>query len=135
MNLETIHKEGMRIMNDKVNEILGYFSKQISICGTKAKELELDHRSDEAVFFKIRMNVYDAFSAVFSAGQKMAGNDEQKLAGFFLSRLEQIPKNWQNALKAAQQHEEAEKAHIETIKLETAAEIEREFRRIWEVNA
>lgn len=119
-------------MNEiKITETVNYFADQINRCKALAKELESDHRADEAVFAKIQMNVYDIFRTVFSAGQKKVGEDERMLVAFFLTRLQEISQSWHTALMAARQHDETEKAYIETIKLETAAEIKTKFNQIW----
>lgn len=122
-------------MNEtKITETASYFMDQINGCKALARKLEQDDRTDEAVFAKIQMNVYDIFNTVFSAGRKVTGENGQKLVEFFLTKLQQIPENWHTALTVARQHDETEKAHIETIKLETVAQIQEEFCRIWEVS-
>lgn len=116
----------------KQNQTHMYFQLAKAKCQQEIAALQADHRSDEAVFAKIRMNVYDIFQTVFTAAEKAAG-EEDKLLSFFQERLDSISVNWQSALEKAQQHGEAEKAHIEGIKLETLRQIEEEISRIWEV--
>ena len=120
-------------MNEsKRNQIHRYFQLAMAECQAQIAALQADHRADEAVFVKIRLNVFDIFHTVFSAGEKAVGEDDDKLAVFFRERLNQIPQNWKAAQEKAQQHENTEKTHIENIKLDTAAQIGEVFCRIWE---
>ena len=122
-------------MNEmKRKNTVGYFTDRIAGCKKRVQELTSDDRADEAVFAKVQMNVYDIFNTVFSAAVKTYGQDDQKVVQFFLTRIQQIPQSWHTALAKAEQHGEMEKAHIERIKLEAAAEIKTEFSRIWEVS-
>lgn len=118
-------------MNEvKRSNMLSYFEQQIAACKAEANALELDNRRDEAVFAKVRLNIYDVFRTVF----KVAANNADADA-FFLAKLEKIPQNWCASLELARQHGSAEKAHIEQIKLDTAAEIRSIFEQIREVQA
>ena len=119
----------------KREETFHYFAEQTAHFKELSQSLAADQRNDEAVFAKIRMNVYDIFHAVFGAAVKTCGDDDEKVLRFFLTRLQQIPGSWHTALTAARQHNETEKAHIESIKLEAAAGIREAICRIWEVEA
>lgn len=122
-------------MNKRKREnTVSYFADRINRCKKMARELTSDDRADEAVFAKVQMNVYDIFNTIFSVAVKTSGQDDQKVVQFFLTRIQQIPQSWHTALANAEQHGETEKAHIERIKLDAVAEIEKEFGRIWEVN-
>ena len=118
----------------KRENTIHYFSDRVSHFRDLAHTLKQDDRADEAVFARVRMNVYDIFSAVFSAAVKTAGQDDEKAVQFFLKKIEQIPQSWRTALANAELHGETEKAHIERIKLEAAGEIQTEFKRLWEVS-
>lgn len=121
-------------MNEtKRNETVRFFADRMENCKAIAQQLCSDDREDEAVFAKIQRNVYDIFNSVFSVAVKTAGQDDEKAVQFFLIRLQQIPQSWHAALANAEAHGESEKAHIERIKLEAVAEIQKEFERIWEV--
>ena len=122
-------------MNElKRENTASYFADRIVQCNKLAQELASDDRADEAVFAKVRMNVYDIFNTIFSVAVKTSGQDDQKVVQFFLTRIQQIPQSWHTALANAEQHGETEKAHIERIKLDVVAEIKKEFERIWEVS-
>lgn len=105
------------------NKINTYFEEKIDACQAAAAALSADNRADEAVFEKIRMNVYDIFRAVYNAGEKVSGGDPEKQLNFLRHRLDEIPGSWQTALEAALSHGNSEKVHIEQIKLDVVAEI------------
>ena len=120
-------------MNEsKRNQIHRYFRSAKDECQSQIAALQADCRSDEAVFAKIRLNVFDIFHTVFSAGEKAAGEDDCKLTAFFRERLARIPESWRTALEKAEGHGKTEAAHIERIKLDVVAQIEQEWTRIWE---
>lgn len=122
-------------MNDMKREnTVSYFADRIAQHRKLVQELTSDDRADEAVFAKVKMNVYDIFNTIFSVAVKTSGQDDQKIVQFFLLRIQQIPQSWRTALTNAEQHGETEKAHIERIKLDVVAEIQKEFERIWEVS-
>lgn len=123
-------------MNEvKRKETIRYFAERMDNCKAIAQQLRGDDREDEAVFAKIRLNIYQIFNSVFSVALETAGQDDEKVVQFVLSRLQLIPQGWHAALANAQQHGETEKAHIEGIKLDVVAEIKTEFSKIWEVGA
>lgn len=111
----------------KQARFLAYFERKTAECSAKHQQLRQDGREDEAVFEKIRLNVFDVFRTVFQAGN---GSEE-----FFRVRLEQIPSGWSGAKAAAEAHGDSHKAHIEAVKLEAVQEIRLAFRRIWEEEA
>lgn len=122
-------------MNEaKRKETIRFFADRMENCKTIAQQLRGDDREDEAVFAKIRLNIYHIFNSVFSVALETAGQDDEKVVQFFLSRLQLIPQGWHTALATAEEHGETEKAHIEGIKLDAVAEIQKEFARIWEVS-
>ena len=116
----------------KTEQTISYFADKISQCKNLSLQLASDDRKDEAVFAKVQMNVYDIFSAVFSAAVKAAGQDDQKVVRFFADRIQQIPQSWHIALVNAEKFNQTEKAHIERVKLDTATEIKAAFENIWE---
>lgn len=122
-------------MNDMKREnTVSYFADRIAQYKKLAQELTSDDRADEAVFAKVQTNVYDIFNTIFSVAVKTSGQDDQKVVQSFLTRIQQIPQSWHTALANAEKHAETEKAHIERIKLDVVAEIQKEFERIWEVS-
>ena len=98
-----------------------YFASMIDVCLTEEARLNGEERKDEAVFAKIRGNVFDIFRTVYTAGVKAVG--EEQAVDFLREKLDSIPKSWQAALEKAQAHGEADKVCIETVKLEAVREI------------
>ena len=98
-----------------MNEFLLWCAGRSAECQARHKALLADHRRDEARFEQIRMNVYGVFSAVC----KTLKDQPQALE----KKLRDIPAAWESSLRLALEHGDEEKAHIERIKLETAAQI------------
>ena len=105
------------------NQINTYFDERIAACQAAAAALNADNRADEAVFEKIRMNVFDIFRTVYNAGEKVSGGDPENQLNFLRHRLEEIPASWRTSLEMAQSHDNSEKAHIEQLKLNVVDEI------------
>ena len=116
-------------MNEtQITNMLSYFDQKIAACKADAEALALDDRQDEAVFAKVRLNIYDVFRTVFNVAANQVDMD-----GFFLAKLDEIPRSWQTSMELAQQHGNTQKAHLEQIKLDTAAQIRSAFDSIREV--
>ena len=105
-----------------------YLAAQLQQHRAEAASLTADGRGDEAVFAKIRANVCEIFSAVWNAAPSEGKQD------FFLTKIAQIPQNWRVAKQQAEANGVYEKAHIESVKLDTAAALEAGVRALWEVN-
>ena len=112
--------------------MLEFLNERISACQARRALLQKESRDDEADFEKIRENVYGIFKTVLSPEIRTPGNKACDAGEFFLEKLEQIPSNWAASYEKAAAHEDAEKMHIEGIKLETVREIRDACRRIWE---
>lgn len=115
----------------KINQTKEFFENNIKKIKNEMITLKADNRNDEAVFKRIEMNVYDIFFTVFNTALKISENDETKLKTFFLKKAEEIPSNWEASLKKAIEHNEADKAAIENIKLDAIKQIKENFNEIW----
>ena len=104
-----------------MNDFLLWCNENITACQKKHRQLLADDRRDEAKFEQIRINVYGVFSAVY----KTLKDQPEALE----AKLQSIPAAWEASLRLAEEHGDAEKAHIERIKLETAGEILKEAHR------
>jgi len=99
-----------------VNDLfLSWCDERIAACQAQCKALRADNRGDEARFEQIRANVCGVYRAVYATLK-----DKPDLLG---RKLREIPSAWEESLALAQSHGDAEKAHIERIKLDTAKEI------------
>lgn len=119
-------------MKQKIEAMNDYFSRQIAACGQREQALRADDRKDEAVFERIRANVYDIFRTILSAAVRAKGEDAQGVQTFFQQRLKTIPAAWETARQEAERYGDENRALLERIKLETAREIETQFAQTWE---
>lgn len=97
------------------DEFLTWCDQRTGECMAQQRALSADGRGDEANFMQIRANVYGVFRSVYTALK----GDLPALQ----ERLTSIPAAWEKSLHLAQTHGDDAKAHIERIKLETAAAI------------
>lgn len=95
-----------------------FLTEQAALCRTKAAALTADQRNDEAIFEKIRCNVFEIFASVLNAARQ-----QPEPAAFFRRQLDAIPANWEAALKKAKAHGDDAKAHTELVKLEAVRAI------------
>jgi hypothetical protein len=95
-----------------------YLNEQAIVCRARAVELTNDDRHDEAVFEKIRCNVFEIFTAVLNTAQK-----QPDPRAFFLRQLTAIPANWEAAYENAKVHADESRAHTEQVKLEAVRAI------------
>lgn len=95
-----------------------FLNEQADACKARAAALTADNRQDEAVFEKIRGNVFEIFTAVLNAARK-----QPEPMAFFRRQLTAIPANWEAALEKAAAHDDEAKAHTERIKLDAVRAI------------
>ena len=121
-------------MKQKIENMTAYFDAAIARCAGQEKALLADDRKDEAVFEKIRGNVYGIFRTILGVAVQNCGEDETKVRDFFMKQINHIPGGWKSTYEAAKQHNDAAKVQIEEIKLAVVQEIRAEFTKIWEGN-
>lgn len=95
-----------------------FLTKQAALCKERAADLTADDRRDEAVFEKIRANVFEIFRSVLHTAQK-----QPEPMAFFHRQLAAIPANWEAALEKAYAHGDEARAHTEAVKLEAVRSI------------
>ena len=115
----------------KTAEMDRWLEEKIRRCGRRSQTLRADDRADEAAFEKIRANVYDIFRTVLSVAERNCG-DGEAARRFLLRWLESIPSGWAASCEKARQHDDAVRLRLEQVKLDTAAEIRRQFEEVWE---
>ena len=118
-------------MNERQQKFERWLEQQAAACRQRGKLLAQDDRIDEANFEKIRANVYEIFQTILSAAQRACGNDASARRNFFDQRARQIPAGWEASYETAKQNGDAEKMHVETIKLDTIREIREKCVQIW----
>lgn len=121
------------MLEKKVSKFNSYFDRQISLCEQCNERLLADDRTDEAVFEKIKANIYDIFRTILSAAVETGKGDAEAVKRFFTLKIRQIPSSWTTAYDQAKQHDDAVKMQIEQIKLDTVDQIKEMFAKIWEV--
>ncbi len=119
------------MIEQKVSKLNSYFEEKIAVCDQRNGELRTDDRTDEALFEKIKANVYDIFRTVLSVAVKTCG-DEEAVRSFFVRRTETIPSGWVESYEKAKRHGDFVKMQIEQIKLDTIGEIKEQFAKVWE---
>lgn len=97
------------------DEFLKWCDERITEHTQLKARLTADGRGDEANFTQIRLNVLNIFRTTYTA----LGCRRDLL----LDRLDSIPAAWAKSLAQAMEHGADERAHVERIKLETAAAI------------
>lgn len=100
---------------DSIHEFL---TEQAAICRAKAVALTEDQRCDEAIFEKIRCNVFEIFAAVLKTAEK-----QPEPMVFFRRQLDAIPASWEAACQKAKAHGDENRAHTENVKLEVVRTI------------
>ena len=104
-------------------QITAYFEEKTAACQAVVAALNADNRADEAVFEKIRMNVFGIFRSVYNAGCQYCDGNTTKELDFLRERHQKLCADWKAAYENAILHDDSEKVHIEQIKLAAADEI------------
>lgn len=120
------------MIDQKISKLNSWFEEKIALCGKRNQELDGDGRTDEAIFEKIKANIYDVFRTVLSVAVKTGKEDADAVKTFFVQRAEQIPAGWAVALEKAREHNDTVRMQTEQIKLDTVQEILEKFSKIWE---
>lgn len=118
-------------MKDKINELNRYFDENIFECNRRYAELQADDRKDDAVFEKIRANVFGIFKQVLSVATKQCASKPDETYSFFMTRLDAIPSSWETVYNKAQEHGNAADIQIEKLKLDAVCDIRNSVGKIW----
>ena len=112
---------------DMFNEFIEEKIRQLK---SEAEKLEKSYRQDDAVFVKIKINVYDVCRTVFGVFKKV--KPEEKFREEYLEKLDEFEKTWSASAEKAKEFGDAKKAAAEEAKLEALGEIRSKFIEIWE---
>jgi len=113
----------------QIDTLTAMLASHAAACREKEKALLRDERRDEAVFARIEGNVYDIYRTVCTAGVRTAADPDQAWS-LLCRKTEEITAAWEANLERVRTHGDAEKVHIETLKLQTAAAIRVEMDRL-----
>ena len=118
-------------MEQKVSELNSYFAERISRCEQRNQELLADERKDEAIFEKVKANIYDIFRTWLSVAVRIHKGDADAVKSFFIQRAEQIPASWEAAYEKAKEHGDTVRMQTEQVKLDVVREARAKFDEIW----
>ena len=120
-------------MEQKITKMNNWFEEKIAACGSRNAELQADDRTDEAIFEKVKANIYDAMRTWLTVAVRVIGKgDEKAVKDFFIARVEQIPASWAAAYEKAKEHNDVARMQTEQVKLDVVREVRAEFDKIWE---
>ena len=119
-------------MEQKITKMNSWFEEQIAACGRRNAELQADDRTDEAVFEKVKANIYDAMRIWLTVAVRVGNGNEKAVKDFFIARVEQIPASWEAAYEKAKEHNDTARMQTEQVKLDVVREVRAEFDQIWE---
>lgn len=105
---------------------------------TQKNEKKLDienllknHCKDDATFKQVELNIIEIFEKMFENSVKKVKSEDTHPTGTlkttFLSFFDMIPQNWHSALEQHRKFENEEGIHLETLKIEQANALKREF--------
>ena len=120
------------MMEQKIEKLNAFFADRIAACEEKGRELNADDRGDEAVFEKVRANIYDVMRTWLSVAVRIHPGNADAVKDFFIQRADQIPAAWAAAYDKAKEHEDAARMQTEQVKLDVVREVRARFDEIWE---
>lgn len=116
-----------------------YLQQEKKNCESREHALIADERKDEANLCKIEANIYDIFETLYlgaycraAQSEEEQGAADEKAESVFLAKAEAVPQNWRISYEKAKVHQDAPKLLIEETKLNAAARIMEEYRRLVE---
>ena len=104
-----------------MNEFLMYLNNSIETAQKKEQELIATERKDEANLQKIRANIFGICLTVFQVVAKE--KSDEMLWKEYISRIDNISKNWVESYEKAKLHQDVEKILIEETKFQTVNEV------------
>jgi len=104
-----------------MNEFLMYLNNSIEAAQKKEQELIVTERKDEANLQKIRANIYGICLTVIQVIAKEKSGEE--LWKEYISRIDNISKNWVESYEKAKLHQDVEKILIEETKFQVLSEV------------
>ena len=120
------------MIEQKVSEMNKWFDEKIAACRQRDRELTADDRQDEAVFEKVKGNIYDNYRTMLGAGVRIGRGDPAAVKQFFIGWTETIPASWKAAYEKAKEHDDLARMQIEQVKLDVVHEIREQFEKVWE---
>ena len=119
-------------MEQKIEKLNRDFEERIAGCGQRGRELNADGRGDEAVFEKVRGNIYDVMRTWLTVAVRINPGNADAVKDFFIQRAEQIPAAWSAAFDKAKEHDDTVRMQTEQVKLDVVREVRDRFDEVWE---
>lgn len=104
---------------------LAYLEGACAKADDEGKRLAAQERKDEANLLKIQRNIYDICKTIYEVTARTT--DAEYLQEAYLTKLTELPRNWQAAYEEAREHQDTERIVIEERKLATLAEVKARF--------
>ena len=102
-----------------MEKFLEYLNAQIEACKAEIAALEAAGRQDDAVFAKVRLNIYDVCKTVTGVHLKPTGGGVSAITAM----LERFRTQWGEALQKAKDHGDAKNIAVEETKLAALADV------------
>ncbi len=126
-------------MDMKLKEVSSFIEKRITGLEANLQSLRKDSREDEAVLCKVKMNICDIYRKMLPVARKKVDavstlSVEEKDLRFcqeYLNLMKKITSSWSEGLQAAQKAGDYRAVLVEETKLETAKQLEEEFRKVF----
>lgn len=112
-----------------MNGFTEYCESKILELSKEAKKLEENYRQDDAVFVKIKINVYDVCKTVF--GVFIKTKPQESFAEEYLGKLGEFREIWSASKEKAEKFGDSKKSAVEEAKLCVLAEIREKFIALW----
>lgn len=97
-----------------------YLAEKKALLRTEEAEAKASQRQDEAVFARIRYNVYDVCETVYWALKRAKGED---FPAAYEAKLRELERAWSAAWDKAAQHSDPDRTFTEDVKLSALRDV------------
>lgn len=108
-----------------------WLDERVDERAARERGLRADSRDDEATFARIDGNVYDIVRTVLDVAKRQSPGDGRAAREFFLGRIDRLREEWSAARERAAAHDDAERVHVENVKLGALAEARAAAGELW----
>ena len=125
-------------MDMKMKEVSSFIEKRMAELEESLQSLRNDSREDEAVMCRVRINICGIYRNMLPVARKRvraAGltveEMERQFCREYLSLMKKITSAWNEGLLVAQKADDYRVVLVEETKLETAKQLEEEFKKVF----
>ena len=119
-------------MSQRIDEFNSYLVEQQKNMLENANKYISEGREDDAVFLKIKANIYYVFSTLAKVSKQQANNDINQWKELFLQKAHNVPSAWKVSLEKAREFGDTKKIVIEESKLSTVDEIMKQYNTLFQ---